>query len=463
MIAIKRRSLLLALAVLVAAGLAAWVMARDRHPVDPMLSARVEHGEFQVVVNTTGELRASKFVEIQAPPNAQQVNQYQMKISSLVPEGTVVHAGEVVAELDRSGIAAKSSEVSLALQKAEAQATQAMLDSTLALAQAREEIRTLTYAVEEKRIAKEQARYEAPSVRRQAEIDLEKAERALEQAKTNSVTKRRQAEAKMQEVSTDVERQRNMLKLVSEVMEGFTIKAPESGMVIYEKEWNGKKKVAGSQVTPWDPTVATLPDLARMESVTFVNEIDVRKIASGQSVMIALDSDPSKRLTGTVTAVANVGEQRPNTDAKVFEVKITIAESDTTLRPGMTTSNAIVTTTIGGSLSIPLEAVFNEEDVPYVYKRDGRRIVRQEIEGGVMNDNAIVVLRGVEKGDEVLLSAPQNRESIRTNRLPQPPPQDGTRPDSSRVETGTGARSIGEPPDSATSVPVSPAAPRVGG
>ncbi len=417
----SRRMLVLGLVVLGVALSGVWFAVTRPSAQDATLSTKAKRGEFSVLVTTTGELRASKFVEIQAPPNARQANQYQMKISSLVAEGTVVKAGEVVAELDRSGIAASASEISLALQKAEAQETQAMLDSTLTLAQAREDMRTMTYTVEEKRIAKEQATYEAPSIRRQAEIDLEKAERALAQAKTNFTTKQRQSEAKMREVSADVERQRNQLDLVNQVMEGFTIRAPESGMVIYEKEWNGKKKVSGSQVSPWDPTVATLPDLAHMESVTYVNEIDVRKIAAGQSVAISLDSDPSKRLTGSVTSVANVGEQRPNADAKVFEVKISIAESDTTLRPGMTTANAIVTSKLESALSVPLESVFNEADVPYVYKRNGGRVVRQEIEPGVMNDNAIVVKRGVEEGDELLLSPPENRESIATTRLVHAP------------------------------------------
>jgi multidrug resistance efflux pump len=76
----------------------------------------------------------------------------------------------------------------------------------------------------------------------------------------------------------------------------------------------------GSQVSSWEPAVATLPDLTKMESVTYVNEIDVRKIAAGQRSSLTLDSDPGKKLTGTVTSVANVGEQAPNTDAKVFEV-----------------------------------------------------------------------------------------------------------------------------------------------
>jgi len=53
-------------------------------------------------------------------------------------------------------------------------------------------------------------------------------------------------------------------------------------MVIYVKEWNGRKRTVGSQVNAWEPGVATLPDLTQMESVTYVNEIDVRKLAVGQ-------------------------------------------------------------------------------------------------------------------------------------------------------------------------------------
>src|SRR5688572_27433512 len=246
------------------------------------ISAKVKSGEFRVVVTTTGELRARKAVQIQGPPNMQAAQVYQTRISSLVPEGTVVKAGDVVAELDRSAIAGKHQEVSLALQKAEAQYTQAELDSALSLATAREEIRTLELGLEEKRIARDQSKYEAPSVRRQADIEHEKAERAFAQAKANYITKKQQSIAKMREVGSELERQRNQLNIIRTAMEGFTIKAPAPGMVIYDKEWNGRKKVVGSQVSAWDPTVATLPDLTQMESVTYVNEIDVRKIAVGQ-------------------------------------------------------------------------------------------------------------------------------------------------------------------------------------
>ncbi|MGQ0649424.1 MAG: efflux RND transporter periplasmic adaptor subunit [Gemmatimonadaceae bacterium] len=436
----------------------AWFVARDGEAAatGEAVTTRVKRGDFKVVVTTAGELRAVKFVQVQGPPNAQQAETYQMKIVSIVPEGTTVKEGDLVAELDRAAIAAKRAEVQLALQKAEAQLEQAQLDSTLNLSKAREEMRTMELSLEEKRIAKEQSIYEAPSVRRTTEIDLEKADRALAQAKIDYKTKTEQAQAKMREVGSDVQRQRNKLAVVDQVMQGFTIKAPASGMVIYVKEWNGRKKVAGSQINPWDPTVATLPDLSKMETITYVNEIDVRKIAVGHPVSITLDADPSKRLTGKVTQVANVGEQRPNSDAKVFEVKILVSEADTTLRPGMTTGTAIETYAVKDAMSVPLEAVMAEGDVPYVYKKHGSSIRRQEVETGAMNDDEVVIRRGLQNGDEIYLSPPANRGGVETVRLPG----SGDKPKETQGDTARGSTPIPVKPEAPATPPRNSAAPK---
>src|SRR5207237_6760292 len=120
-------------------------------------------------VTTTGELRARKFVQIQGP-NSQAAQVYQSKITWLVPEGTVVKEGDKIAELDRAPAATRLQTVMLDNQKAQAAFTNASLDSTLNLAISREEVRTAEYTLEEKKIAKEQAQFEAPSIKRQAEI-----------------------------------------------------------------------------------------------------------------------------------------------------------------------------------------------------------------------------------------------------------------------------------------------------
>lgn len=452
----SRRSVIIAVLLLLGIP-SAWLLAGKPAGTEAAVVATVQKGEFKVTVTTSGELRARKFVQITAPPNAQQAEIYQMKLASIVPEGTVVKEGDVVAELDRSSVASKVAEVSLALQKAQAVYEQAMLDSTLNLSKAREDIRTMELGLEEKRLAKEQAAYEAPTVQRQAAIDLEKAERALAQAKLDYTTRTEQAQAKMREVGADLNRQKNMLQMVQDVMQGFTVRAPAPGMVIYVKEWNGKKRTTGSQVNAWDPGVATLPDLTQMESVTYVNEIDVRKIQVGQTATVTLDADPTKTLTGKVTSVANVGEQRPNTDAKVFEVKVTIDQADTTLRPGMTTGNAIETHRSAAALHIPLEAVSSEGGVPLVYRQSGSRITKQEIVTGAMNDDEVIVEQGLAEGDRVLLSVPHDKDKLSLNRLP------GSTAGRATADGDTAARNktpLPAHPDSATAPAPSPVKPK---
>jgi hypothetical protein len=166
----------------------------------------------------------------------------------------------------------------------------------------------------------------------------------------------------------------------------------------------------GSEINPWDLTVATLPDMSTMVSKTYVNEIDISKIKVGQVVRAGVDAFPEKQYTGVVTEVANIGEQLPNTDAKVFEVVIKLNESDPILRPSMTTSNRIITETFDSVLFIPLEAVHSNDSLTYVHLKNN---TRQVVVLDESNENEIIVEAGLDEGDKVLLSVPEGAEEMR--------------------------------------------------
>lgn len=385
---------------------------------DTGLITHVVRGDFKAVVTTAGDLRAKNFVQITPPMNADRAGAYQMKIASIIPEGTMVQKGDTVAELDRSPLMTQLNNVNLSMARAQAVFDQAQLDTTLNLSKAREDLRLSGVALEERKIGKEQAMYEAPSVKRQAQIDYDKADRALAQGTKDYVTRESQAKAKMREVSADVERNRIQQTMIQDVMKNFTVVAPGPGMLIYARDYSGKKRAAGSFIYYSDGSVAQLPDLSKMESLTYVNEVDVRRVAVGQPVTLTLDSDPTKHLTGKVISVANIGEERPNSDAKVFEVKIEVIESDTTLRPGMTTSSSIETLSLKNVLAVPLEAVTSEGNVPYVFKKDGGTIVKQEIETSAFNDTHVVITKGLSEGDAVLLVPPPDHATMPATRLP---------------------------------------------
>ncbi|HEY9486882.1 MAG TPA: efflux RND transporter periplasmic adaptor subunit, partial [Chryseosolibacter sp.] len=294
-------------------------------------------------------------------------------------------------------------------------------DTALELRAARDQLINLHYAVEEKEIIYEQSKFEPPATIKQAEINVERAKREHLQALENYKIRKKKNAAKMREQSAELRKVQNEHDAMMKAIQAFHVTAPEAGMVIYEKSRNdGRPIKTGSQVNMWDPTVATLPDMTTMMSKTYVNEVDVRKVKPGQTVEVGLDAYPDKKLAGQVIRVANVGEERPNSDAKVFEVSVEIKGTDPTLRPSMTTSNKIITSLIDNALFIPLEGLHSQFDtITFVYKREGLNIVKQEVVLGETNANDAIILSGLDEDDRIYLSIPSGQEGKTIELLPE--------------------------------------------
>ncbi len=377
-----------------------------------LLDVEAKNGRFEILVTTTGELQAENFELIEGPVElrSRNIRISNVRIQDLIPEGTLVNQGDWVATLDRSEADNTLKDMEDAVQREEAAYVKTQLDTTLALSSLRDDLINLEFTLEERRLTLEQSKFEPPATIRQAEINLDRAERALEQARQNYRLRLQQSEENMTEARLSLERQRRRYEELSEVLDKFVITAPSDGMVIYHREWGGQKRTVGSYITPRDLTVATLPDLSSMISRTYVNEIDISKVNPGQQVRIGVDAFPDKSYTGEVIQVANVGQQLPNTDARVFEVTIRLGENDEILRPAMTTSNIIITKRFENVTYLPLETIHVTDSIPYVYKKDG---ARQIVVLGESNDNNVIVEHGIEPGEKVYLSMPEDMERFR--------------------------------------------------
>lgn len=392
---------------------ALWFFLRAEQQGPEHLKVQVERGDFVVSVYTSGELEAKYSENIQGPTGLRSVGLWNVQISELIPEGTIVEKGDWVATLDRTEISNRIKDLETELEKLQTTHTQTRLDTTMEMRSARNELVNLDYALEEARIALDQSSFEPPAAIRQAEITLDKAQRSFNQASHNYELRLEQAEAKMQEVTASLNQVQRRYQNMLSVLEEFTIMAPREGMVIYRRNWDGSKVTVGSQISTWDNTVATLPDFSIMMSRTFVNEVDISKVKIDQKAEIIVDAFPEKSFTGQVTEVANIGEQRPNQDARVFEVKIQINESDTILRPAMTTKNTIVTHTENDVLFVPIEAIHVIDSTSFVYLDATSRIVTKEVKTGIRNENHIIIAEGLNEGDIVFLTIPGKPEEYR--------------------------------------------------
>ncbi|MFO7670867.1 MAG: efflux RND transporter periplasmic adaptor subunit [Bacteroidales bacterium] len=381
-----------------------------------VLETEPQLGRFEISVMITGELQAIRETEIEAPSSlrSRNIRLRSVKIQELIPEGTVVDSGDWIATLDRSEADNSLKDIMDNLEKSESEYMRTKLDTTMQLRQLRDDLINLNFAREEAGIALEQSKFEPPATIRQAEIELEKASRAYDQARQNYSLKVRQAAADMREAEINLAREKRSQQEMVTVLTQFDIYAPGSGMVIYKRDWDGTKRTAGTEINTWDLAVATLPDMSTMISQTYANEIDISKIKVGQMVRVGVDAFPDKKYTGQVMEVANIGQQLPNTDAKVFEVRIELNERDTILRPSMTTSNQIITQVLDSVIFVPMEAVHANDSLTFVYTRAGEK---QVVVLGESNENFIVVEMGLRAGEKLFLSMPEEPESFKYSGL----------------------------------------------
>lgn len=367
------------------------------------ITAKVRKGRFDVVITVTGELRAKTQTDVVAPMGLRSAGIYQIKINDLIPEGTIVKPGDYVAQLEGTEVMNKLNEEYLNVQKKESEYSQTELDTAISLREARDEVENYKYELRQKELEKEQSIYEAPSIQQQVEIAWEKAARALKQKEDTYKNKKAQAVAKMNIVASELTKARNKMKIYEELMQQLTITSPKGGMIIYAKDWNGRKRVVGSSINMWDPDVANVPDLTQMEVISYVNEVDIQKVKPGQKVDIGLDADPAKKLEGKVLQVASIGEQRPNQNSKVFEVVIDVLTRDSTLRPAMTTSCNILFNAFDNALMVPVEAINVAGNRSYVYKMEGGSVVRRQVIVEATNSKDAYVKHGLEENETVYL------------------------------------------------------------
>lgn len=406
----KKRITIISISVLIVLyGLYAYFSPSSESEI--YITAKVTKGNFTSEVITSGEAQSTSLKKINGPDNLRKFRLRDIKIQDLVPEGTIVKVGDYVGRLDPTDVNEQIIDARLNLDAAQSKFTQQQLDTTLTLKQERNALKDLKFNMEETKLELKQSIYEPPATIKKLEINLIKLERDFQEKKENYHIKKKQANAKMIEVGTEVSKIKKELDDLLKLLESFTIYSDGDGMITYNRTWDGGKKKVGSSISPWDPTIASLPDLTKMESKTYANEVDIRRIKEGLPVKVGFDAFPDVVLDGVVTDVANVGEKKRGSDIKVFQVMIKLKGSDKNIRPGMTTSNRILTFERKDVLSVPLEAIFTNNSITYVYKKSGFSITKKEVKIGESNNDAVIVTEGLTASDIVYLNKPKGYET----------------------------------------------------
>jgi HlyD family secretion protein len=157
---------------------------------------------------------------------------------------------------------------------------------------------------------------------------------ALKQAKDN-LKKIEVAEREVKAADAQVLSAKAGLELSKIQLKYTELNAPFNGILV-------SRNVEPGEVVSPGREVISLADLSKVDLKVFVGETEIGRVKPGQAVEVKIDTFPSKTYAGTVTYISPEGEFTPKIIQThkervklVYLVKITIANPDLELKPGM--------------------------------------------------------------------------------------------------------------------------------
>ena len=149
-----------------------------------------------------------------------------------------------------------------------------------------------------------------------------------------------------------------------------------------------------------------LPDISKMVVNTKAREVDLHKIELGQQSRIVVDAYPDARLTGVLTFIGSLATAEENGPGheKYFQVIFKVNEEDSRFRPGMTCRISIQAESVKSALSVPVQAVFTENQENYCFvKKEQDGFEKRQVVTGRQNEEFVEIVEGLRPGEQVSL------------------------------------------------------------
>ena len=191
-----------------------------------------------------------------------------------------------------------------------------------------------------------------------------------------------------------------------------TITSPIDGVVL-SKEVEEGQTVASSFSTPTLFKIAR--DLTDMRVIADVDEADIGDVKEGQRVTFTVDAFPDDTFEGQVTQVRQ--EAATESNVVTYEVVISAPNDDLKLKPGLTANVIIFTMEAKDVLAVPSkalrftprEAMLNSDETitdtdakEKVWVKEGSNLKAVAVETGMTNGTLTQITKGLKPGTHVL-------------------------------------------------------------
>jgi RND family efflux transporter MFP subunit len=184
-------------------------------------------------------------------------------------------------------------------------------------------------------------------------------------------------------------------------LEDYVVRAPADGVIL-------RRDAEVGEVVDTTATLFWVGEPRPLRVTAEVDEEDIAQVREGQEVLLRADAFPDRVLTGTVAQITPKGDAT----RKAYRVRINLPE-DTPLMIGMTVEASIVLRRTDDAVLVPPAAV--RDGRVFVVQRE--RVQSRPVETGVQGARAVEILRGLARGEVVVLDPPAGLASGQAVRL----------------------------------------------
>jgi HlyD family secretion protein len=364
----------------------------------PVMASTVSRSTIRSVISTNGKVEPVQNLEAHAPIGT------TVK-TILVKEGDRVKKGQLLIELDAASARSQAAQALAQVKTAEADMTATERGGT------QEEVLTLQAQLVKARADRDagQRNFDAltrlqqtgaasPGELRGAQTLLAAADAQVKLLEAKQ--KERYSRPEVARVEAEHAQAKSAYLAAENVLSQLLIRAPFDG-IVYSLPVR-----QGAYVNPGD-LVLQEADLSKILVRSFVDEPDVARLAPGQKIEVTWDAMPGRVWNGSVSAVP--AAVKLHGTRNVGETTCIVENKDFKLLPNINVGVTIVTAEHGNALTVPREALRQDDGSPFVYQIVNNVLFRRPVQTSISNLTQVEITSGIQEQARVALGSTNSK------------------------------------------------------
>jgi HlyD family secretion protein len=366
----------------------------------------IQRGEFVDSVEFRGEIKALKSIGINAPAEAG-----ELQILKIAADGAQVKKGDAIVEFDKTKPQQELAEFRSGYKSAEAEIDQARAQSRLTEEEDSTAVIKARYDVEVAKLDASKKEIVSRIEGAEAQLKVSDAEQKLHEAEQKLASDRTASKATIQSKIDASHKAAYDVQRTERALTRMALVAPITGMVSLIRTWRPEGE---SAFKPGDRTwagapIAELPDVSTLKVSARVEETERGRLALQQGVSIHMDAIADRQFSGKIENISTIATSDFSGGwpfPRNFDLRITLDQTDTRLKPGMTAKLTVVVDRIPNAITLPAQASFQKSGQTVAYVWDGSKFQERTIEIGRRSGDRVLVVKGLKAEERVALKDP---------------------------------------------------------